>query len=205
MIRIIAGEFRGRRLKSPRETARRITRPTSSRARTILFDLLGPLAGVEAVLDLCAGSGALGLEALSRGAARADFVELDRRAVQALRDNVRSLGLDERAAIAVADVYSYLRGARERSWSLILADPPYGAESARTILAAVDAARCVAPGGRVVIEHDIDGDPGDRVGMLARTRRRPVGRTVVSIYREVPGSEAPSEHAPDEPGAREDA
>src|SRR3954465_7399669 len=122
-MRIVAGRWGGRTLHAPRG---RSTRPTSDRVREALFSILGPLDGAR-VLDLFAGSGALGLEALSRGAAAATFVERERLALRALRDNVADLGAD--AEVVAADARVFLRAARERGaqYDLVFLDPPYRA------------------------------------------------------------------------------
>jgi 16S rRNA (guanine966-N2)-methyltransferase len=152
-VRVIAGRFGGRRLAAP---PGRGTRPTSDRVREALFSILGPLDGAV-VLDLYAGSGALGIEALSRGAARAVFVERDARAVRALRSNLDALGLGpEEADVRRIDALAALKDARsqDENYSLVLADPPYRqaaglGESLSEALAPV-----LAPGAVVVTESD---------------------------------------------------
>ena len=106
-MRVIAGELGGRRLATPRGDA---TRPTSERVREALFSMLGRSDGLR-VLDLFAGSGALGIEALSRGAAHATFVERSAPALAALRANLAALGLGERASVRAGDALAALRGA----------------------------------------------------------------------------------------------
>ena len=119
-MRVVAGEHRGRRLKAPPGTA---TRPTSDRVREALFSILGPLDGMR-VLDLFAGSGALGIEALSRGAASATFVESDRRAARAISHNLEALG--EQAEVVVRDALAWLRRPPAgTAFELVLIDPPY--------------------------------------------------------------------------------
>src|SRR4029450_13179804 len=100
-MRIIAGEFKGRRLVTPRGAT---TRPTADQVRIALMDTLGPRLPDARVLDLFAGSGSVGLEALSRGAAHATFVERDPRAVEALDENIRTLGVESRAGLGRGDV-----------------------------------------------------------------------------------------------------
>jgi 16S rRNA (guanine966-N2)-methyltransferase len=120
-MRIIAGRYRGRRLVVPRGSS---TRPTSDRVREALFSILGDVDGLS-VLDLFAGSGALGIEALSRGAGEAVFVEQGRRAADAIRANLRALG-DPPAEVRPESVSAYLgRVAGRRTFDLVFADPPY--------------------------------------------------------------------------------
>src|SRR5262249_11233262 len=125
-VRVIAGRLGGRRLAAPRGER---TRPTSDRVREALFMALEPLAGLR-VVDLYAGSGALGIEALSRGASRVDFVEHDPRALEVLRDNLRTLELEAEARVwrlvlprGLARLAEPLAAA-----DLVLLDPPYGGE-----------------------------------------------------------------------------
>ena len=127
MTRIIAGRAGGRRIAVPPSG----TRPTSDRVREAMFTALAADPGLDgaAVLDLCAGSGALGLEALSRGAAHALFVESDRRAAGVLRRNVADLGLPG-AAVRAASAAAVLAGPADRAYDLVLVDPPYAAPDA---------------------------------------------------------------------------
>jgi 16S rRNA (guanine966-N2)-methyltransferase len=122
-VRVIAGEYKGRRLSTPAGAA---TRPTADRVREALFSILGPLDG-ERVLDLFAGSGALGIEALSRGAQSAVFVDSDRRAIVAIRRNLEAIGVS--AGVRRRDALAYLRDASERPFDLVFLDPPYSSAS----------------------------------------------------------------------------
>jgi 16S rRNA (guanine966-N2)-methyltransferase len=119
-MRVIAGAYKGRRLTTPPGSA---TRPTSDRVREALFSILGDVGGFR-VLDLFAGSGALGIEALSRGAAEAVFVESGRRAAAAIAANLRAVG-DPPATVRAEDVLAYLGRARGQAYELVFADPPY--------------------------------------------------------------------------------
>jgi len=118
-MRVVAGRLRGRRLAAP---AGRGTRPTSDRVREAVFSILGPLEGLD-VLDLFAGSGALGIEALSRGASTATFVDSDARAIAAVRRNLDALGLHD-AAVHRHEALAHVRGA-STLYDLIFVDPPY--------------------------------------------------------------------------------
>lgn len=119
-MRVIAGELRGRRLTAPRGAA---TRPTADRVREALFSILGDLSDLR-VLDLYAGSGALGIEALSRGAAHAEFVDSSHDAVAAIRRNLSELGLD--APVHRRDALAHLAAAAARTpFDLVFLDPPY--------------------------------------------------------------------------------
>jgi 16S rRNA (guanine966-N2)-methyltransferase len=122
-VRVVAGQFRGRRLSAP---AGRSTRPTADRVREALFSILGPLDGVR-VLDLFAGSGALGIEALSRGAEAAVFVDSDPRAMAAIRRNLDAIGVD--APVHRRDALAYLSAATDAPFGLVFLDPPYSSAS----------------------------------------------------------------------------
>ena len=150
-MRIVAGSFKGRRLVAPPGTA---TRPTSDRVREALFSVLGPSVPGARVLDLFAGSGALGLEALSRGAATAVFVDRSQRAIAAIRTNLEALGVD--ADVHRMEAHAALRAAlgRREAYDLVFLDPPYrhaaglGRKLSETLLPVL------APAARVVTESD---------------------------------------------------
>jgi 16S rRNA (guanine966-N2)-methyltransferase len=124
-MRVVAGVYGGRRLKAP---PGRATRPTSDRVREALFSILGPIEGAR-VLDLYAGSGALGIEALSRGASEAVFVDSDARAVTAIESNLETVGA--RARVHRRDALKWLESAPrgEDAFDLVFADPPYSSAS----------------------------------------------------------------------------
>jgi 16S rRNA (guanine966-N2)-methyltransferase len=146
VVRIVAGSLGGRRIEAPRGTR---TRPTSDRVREALFSVLGDVTGM-AVLDLFAGSGALGLEALSRGAARATFVERDAAALRALEANIGSLGVE--ADLRRTDARAFARNASSAGgpYDLIFVDPPY--RDAQRLGRELDLRSLLASGGRVVVE-----------------------------------------------------
>lgn len=178
MMRVVAGQARGRLLRAP---AGRETRPTTDRVREALFSVLGSLGGVDgaAVLDLFAGSGALGIEAASRGAAAVTFVDRDRAAIDCINAN---LGVLEPGSVATAvvqaDVLRWL--AREASgFDLVLADPPYAWSEWAELLRLLE--------GRVtllVAETGGEWDPGP--GWETMTVKR-YGGTVVSVVQQVAG------------------
>jgi 16S rRNA (guanine966-N2)-methyltransferase len=152
-MRIVAGRYGGRRLTAPAGTA---TRPTSDRVREALFQRLAPLDGA-AVLDLFAGSGALALEALSRGAEHATLVDSAPAAIRAIRANVAALGLAaEQVEVRRQDTRAFLRGARTagRQYDLVLLDPPYRLAAALGRELSPLIAGVLAAGGRVVSESD---------------------------------------------------
>lgn len=146
-VRVVAGEFKGRRLHAPRGAR---TRPTADRVREALFSMLGDVSGAR-VLDLYAGSGALGIEALSRGAESAVFVERDRRALAALRRNLDAVGAE--AEVRQQDVARFL-GHPEGTFDLVLCDPPYD-DAPRVAVALFEALPAMlAEDARIVTESD---------------------------------------------------
>lgn len=188
MTRLVAGRAGGRRLVVPEGE---VTRPTSERVREAMFStltsLLGPLDGLV-VLDLFAGSGALGLEALSRGAARATFVERDRRALAALRRNVASTGLHG-AEIRGTDVERAVRtppvGGDRGRVGLVLADPPYSyaAESLVAVLAGLAEHGWLGEGAVLVVERAAREEEPSWPADLVVLRSRRYGETVLWYLR----------------------
>jgi 16S rRNA (guanine966-N2)-methyltransferase len=184
-MRVIAGEWGGRRLQTP---AGRRTRPTSERVREALFSMLGEIGGAT-VLDLFAGTGALGIEALSRGAARAVFVELHADTAALLRANLATLGAPrERAEVRRGDALAALRSARAgaESYDLIFIDPPYGDAGGWSPTLSSELPPLLRPGARIVVESDrrapleLAHPDGRR---LAVERERRYGDTSITIHR----------------------
>jgi 16S rRNA (guanine966-N2)-methyltransferase len=161
-MRIIAGTHRGRRIAAPKG---RDTRPTSDRVRENAFNLIGPVDDAD-VLDLFAGSGAMGLEALSRGAATATFVESDREACRVINKNLDTL--DFRGTVLQQDALRAVTSER-RSYDLVLCDPPYGYDHAKL---APHLARLLGGNGLLVYESAGREDPPDVPGLDQRTSRR---------------------------------
>ena len=164
-MRIIAGQFKGRRLKAPTWEG---LRPTSDKLRETLFNILAPRTAGARVLDGYAGTGAVGLEALSRGAAHVTFVEKHRRAAALIEENVAACGVKQGYTIECGDLVSALRRLpADARFDLILLDPPYDADNLADALAA--AAARLGPDGLLVLERATRRDP-DVPGALARVR-----------------------------------
>ena len=180
-MRVVAGELGGRRLEAPRG---RSTRPTSDRVREAMFMPLEPLAGLR-VVDLFAGSGALGIEALSRGATFADLVEPSHAARRILERNLATLELEARSHVWRVSLPGGLHALAEvlQAADLVLADPPYGGREALAVLAGLGRPGVLRPTCRVVLEHHAKDPIPDRSGTLARVRHRGYGETVVSTFR----------------------
>ncbi len=189
MPRIISGRYRGRRLKTPAGAA---TRPTASRVRQVLFDILAPELPGCRFLDAFAGSGGVGLEALSRGAAQVVLVERGRAALAALRANLESLGGDPRVELRRDDGLVALRAAARRgtaAFDLIFLDPPYESELARAALEVIADGGALRAGGTVVVEHFHKRPLPETIGRLARDRVVRVGDHLLSFYRLAPSEQ----------------
>ena len=181
-MRVIAGRFGGRRLQAPK--GRAVTRPTSDRVREAVFSMLGAVEDQE-VLDLFAGTGALGIEALSRGARRAVFVERDGAALAALRVNLEGLGLQaSEAEVRRGEALSALRSARKHSetYDLVLIDPPYRRASELGGELALALESLLEPQARVVVESDRRA-PLELPWEIEKERR--YGDTTITIHRHV--------------------
>jgi len=184
-MRIIAGSLRSRKLEAPPGLA---TRPTSDRLRETLFNVLAPRILGASFLDLYSGSGAVGIEALSRGAARIVFVERVEPALAALRENLARLGLREGARVHAGSVSAFLRRGRPESsprFDLVFLDPPYDAapeyETSLGLLGGASSS-LLAPGALVVAEHRRKEPLEEGYGELRRTRLLQQGDAALSFY-----------------------
>jgi 16S rRNA (guanine966-N2)-methyltransferase len=184
-MRIVAGTLRGKKLHAPRG---RLIRPTADRLRETVFNILGaPATGAAVVLDLFAGTGALGIEALSRGARLAVFVDNHREAVDLIQRNLNACRLENRGRILRWDIRQNLNGLRSLAppFDLIFMDPPYGHGCIRPALANLRCAGVAAADARIVVEHApaeaVDDVP---TGYVLDERRR-YGKTLVSFLRYV--------------------
>jgi 16S rRNA (guanine(966)-N(2))-methyltransferase RsmD len=181
-MRVIAGLLRSRALQAPHGLS---TRPTSDRLRETLFNVLAPRIEGAAFLDLYAGSGAVGIEALSRGAARVEFVERAPAALAVLRANLAKLGLTAGYRIHAVSVAAYLRRADGEAAGLVFLDPPYDAqheyETALSLLGSAARER-LTPEALVIAEHRKKDQLQDRYGSLERTRLLTQGDAALSFY-----------------------
>jgi 16S rRNA (guanine966-N2)-methyltransferase len=176
-MRIVAGELRGRRIIAPKGT---VTRPTTDKARQATFNALGSLNVIVGahVVDLFAGSGALGIEALSRGAARCTFIERDRFALDALRANIETLELRERTSVIRGDALVYVGTVGDAT--LVLADPPYDFVQWPELLSSTSASLVVAESDR-----ELTSEIGDCIDwQVIRTKR--YGRAYVTFIQRIP-------------------
>jgi len=195
VLRVISGIARGRHLRAAKDT-----RPTADLIKGAIFSMLEALAYKRGfapdeetgdfaaalawprVLDLFAGSGGLGIEALSRGARSADFVEHDREAARILTSNLRTTGLDERARVHQRPVALALRAVRGPI-DAVFADPPYAdAQAISTLVEGLSASDLLAPTSVVVLEQSANAEPPESIGPLALASSRKHGQTRISLY-----------------------
>jgi 16S rRNA (guanine(966)-N(2))-methyltransferase RsmD len=175
-VRIIAGALKGRRLTAVKGSA---VRPTSDALRETLFNVLGPTLDGARVLDAFAGTGALGLEARSRGAAHVTFVEREPAALRAIAANVAHCGAEDACAIIRGDFLGRVT-ARLGGFDLVLLDPPYAVASLDDVVARGAAA--AHSGGRVVLEHSRRRQSPEAVGEWRRRRLLTAGDSALSFY-----------------------
>ena len=181
-MRVIAGSLKGRRLQAPAWDG---LRPTSDKLRETLFNVVAARVGEARVLDGFAGTGAVGIEALSRGAAHVTFVESDPRAVRLIERNLEHCAVSERYAIIRARFADAARRLQSGSFELVFLDPPYGSDVIVSSLEA--AAPLVVPGGLLILEHARRDAAPASAGSLAKTRDIMSGDSGLSLY-EVAGS-----------------
>jgi len=178
-VRVIAGRYKGRRLKSPDWPG---LRPTSDKLRETLFNILAPRVEGARVLDGYAGTGAIGIEALSRGAAHVTFIESHRRAAALIEENLRACGVEQGYTIQCADVVAAL-DAPASAFDLILLDPPYDTEN---VSAALDAAaRHLAGDGLIVLERATRREPEESEAVI-RVRDVKSGDSTLTFFERRP-------------------
>lgn len=181
-LKLVGGSAKGQKLKGPKTSG---IRPASARVRKSLFDILGDLTG-DRVLDLFAGTGSMGMEALSRGAAEVTFVDDNPQAVKLLLHNLNQLGFLEQAHVLQEKVATAMKrlARKEQRFDLIFVDPPYDQGLVERSLKILDGLDLLAPGGRVLCEHSPREIP-PFLGRLQCVDKRKYGQTLVSFF-EIP-------------------
>ena len=192
-LRIIAGKYRGRKLKSPPSLQ---TRPTSDRLRETLFNILAPRVKGARVLDLCAGSGAVGIEALSRGAAHATFVDQSRRMCALIETNLEELGVDDdEREVVSSEVLAFLRRRAKRespSFDIVFFDPPYASDYEAVLDSLGENKGCLlAEDGLVIVEHHKKKELKEEFGSLHRYRSLKQGDSCLSFYSNAGSADVP--------------
>jgi len=181
-MRVIAGKYKSRRLAAPTGVQ---TRPTSDRLRETLFNVVAPYMEDSVWLDLFAGSGAIGIEALSRGARSVYFVESAVAAARTIRKNLHTLAIDEGADVIERDAATALRMLDTQAvlCDFVFLDPPYRKlGDYEQVLGFLSQSQLLNPGSQVIAEHDKHFDPGDSFGSLHRHRTLRQGDAVLSFY-----------------------
>ena len=175
-MRVIAGCFKGRRLQTPTWQG---LRPTSDKLRETLFNILAPRVEGARVLDGYAGTGAIGIEASSRGATHVTFIESNRRAAALIEENLRACGVEQGYTIQCADVAAALNASASGTFDLILLDPPYDIENVSAVLGA--AARHLAGDGLIVLERATRREP-EESDALQRVRDVKSGDSTLTFF-----------------------
>jgi 16S rRNA (guanine966-N2)-methyltransferase len=181
-MRVLAGALKGQRLTTPRG---RTTRPTADQVRIACLDTLMPYLEAGPFLDLFAGAGGVGIEALSRGAPSAVFVERDREAARALEDNIARLGLTDRARFLRQDVSRALvaLGREGVRFAVVFLDPPYAASDGGAVLEAIARGDCLLPAAVVVAQHPTKAPLPEAPGLLTHWKDRRFGETTLTFFR----------------------
>ena len=177
-MRVIAGKYKGRKLAAPKGND---IRPTTDKTKEAMFSIIAFELPEAKVLDLFSGTGSLGIEALSRGAASCTFCEKSRQAVDQIRENLAHCGIGEEARIYPGDVIRLLE-TMEDSFDIVLMDPPYGQGLCQEALRLIDERGLMEDGGRVICEHRREDVLPEEMGDLVRTKERRYGISMLSIY-----------------------
>ena len=179
-MRVITGKYKGRKLESPPGND---TRPTTDKVKEAVFDMIAPWLDGAVCVDLFAGTGGLGIEALSRGADKCVFCERDRKTLGIVRSNIAKCGEDavKRSVLRETDYRKCLSGLREKA-DVFFLDPPYGKNIVPDCLERIEALDLLNGEGIIIAEHEKFDELPERVGALGIFRSRRYGKTMISIY-----------------------
>ena len=190
-MRIISGSARGKKLETPAGSA---IRPTTDRVKEAVFDILQfSLAGAR-MLDLFAGTGQMGIEAISRGAASCTFVEQSKKAAALIGANVRRAGFERQAEIYSGDVFRFLAGRGQAEYDLVYADPPYRQVDYQRLLQGIVAGLTLSDGARILLESERGVPLPDGWGPFRIKKRYRYGKTAISLYLRAVANEGDSEN-----------
>jgi 16S rRNA (guanine966-N2)-methyltransferase len=180
-MRVISGTAKGRPLKAVPGTG---TRPTTDKVKEAVFSMIGPYFDGGRALDLFAGTGGLGIEALSRGMEAAVFVDMDKRSIDVIRDNLRAAGLSDKAEVYRNDAERALKalGKRGIDFDLVFLDPPYRMKNMEEVLQQLEEGGLVRPDATVLIEHAAAHHYAKRIGNFSCRRLNVYGDTAIAIY-----------------------
>ena len=189
-MRVVAGTQKGRSIKNPQGWD---CRPTSARVREALFSILSAHVAGARVLDLYAGTGALGIESLSRGARHVVFVDNQAKTVRLLRENIERCGYTRQCVVLTQDVETFFTAPpawnEPLAFDIVLADPPYQRTDLTQLLERLSLSGTLAPDGRAILEHESRRTVPTRVGSLAQTRQARYGDTTLTFYQRRPEAE----------------
>ncbi|MGG6311277.1 16S rRNA (guanine(966)-N(2))-methyltransferase RsmD [Paenibacillus macerans] len=180
-MRVISGSARGRALQAVPGMG---TRPTTDKVKEAIFSMIGPYFEGGAVLDLFAGTGGLGIEALSRGMDKAVFIDKEFKSLETVRANLKTTGFEERAEVYKNDAERALKALskREAAFELVFLDPPYRMKHGDALMMQMDELKLLAPQATVVLEYESSYAYPDRFGKFTQLRKAEYGETAVSIY-----------------------
>lgn len=177
-MRIITGEYRGRKLESPKTND---VRPTTDKVKEAMFSILMPYLQGARCLDLFAGTGALGLEALSRGADYCLFCDKERSSIALIKENIRKCGAESKSRVIFGDYMKALEHA-EGKFDIIILDPPYAAGLYEKCLASIEKLDLLDDEGIIILEHEKNLDLPISVGKYSKLKEKKYGSTVLSLY-----------------------
>jgi 16S rRNA (guanine(966)-N(2))-methyltransferase RsmD len=182
ILRVISGTAKGHKLKTIKGLT---TRPTSDKVKGAVFNILAALIPGANILDIFAGTGSLGIEALSRGADSAVFVDKSSECFRTIKENLAHTKLESEATVVVGDVFAALNkfSKNNKKFDIIFLDPPYGKGLVEETLKSIAENDIIMPEGIIVAEHDASDKVPEEVGGLARYRWEKYGDTVISFYR----------------------
>lgn len=180
-MRVISGSARGRTLKAVPGMG---TRPTTDKVKEALFSMIGPYFDGGTVLDLFAGTGGLGIEALSRGMDKAVFVDLEYKSIEVVRSNLKAAGLEDKAEVYKNDAERALKALakRETAFDLVFLDPPYRLKHVDKLMETMDSLKLLKPEATIVVEYDSSFEYPDSFGPFKEVRKAKYGEAAVSIY-----------------------
>ncbi len=178
-MRVIAGKYKGRKLEAPLDMS---VRPTTDKVREALFDILMSDVPGSVFCDLFAGSGAIGIEALSRGAEKCWFCDADRASMRLIKTNLRICGAGEEARTVTGDYRKALRKIQDKV-DVFFIDPPYQSGVYESCLSQIEILDLLSDDGIIILEHDLRTDTPDETDGLEKVKDHRYGKTVLSIYR----------------------
>lgn len=181
-MRVVSGDFKGRMLKAVPGTA---TRPTTDKVKEALFNMIGPYFTGGVGLDLFAGSGGLGIEALSRGLDQVIFVDRDGKAIHVINENLKSCGLEQKAEVYRNDAIRALKAIQKRKlvFDFVFLDPPYQKQQLVLLMEMIDKDGLIQQEGMVICEHSSSISLPEKIGKLVQTRNESYGIIGITLYK----------------------